>query len=131
MVGGIIMFLGIASIPLVYKSAAGFGLYWTLILIMIQMIPIGMGLFLVYTALCFKKSVVSEINNAQPANIPAPGGMANMPKRIEIIVNDNSIALSTEGMSLQEITASLELTKCYIISKYIGCGSTMGVVRRQ
>jgi hypothetical protein len=130
-VGAIIMFGGIASIPLAYEIAAEyrFGFYLTLILIIIQMFLIGSGFFLVVTSLRFKKSAADESDNTQAGNIPAP--TPNMPRRIEIIINDNGVALSTEGLSPQEIIAFLELTKHYVVSKHAGIGSPMDVVRRQ
>lgn len=116
------MFWGIASIPLAYKFAAeyGFGFYSTFILIMMQIIPICVGLFLVYTTLRFKKSAANRIDNAQPGN-----------KQIVITVNDSGVVISSEGMSPQDIIAILELSKYYIVSKNVGFRSSIDVVRRK
>jgi hypothetical protein len=106
-----------------------------LVFLVFSIMPMAVGLFLVYTTLHFKKPAADEIDNAQPGNInipaPAPDGMANVPKQIVIVIYDSGIELSTVGMSPQEIIASLELTKYYIISKHVGNGSPMDVVRRQ
>lgn len=130
-IGAIMMFMGIASIPLAYRLAAEyeFGFYLTLILITIQMIPISIGLAMVYTELHFKKSSADDIDKAQPVNIPAP--TPTMTRRIEIIINDDGIALSTEGVSPQEIISFLEQTKFYILNKHVRGKSLMDIVSRK
>jgi hypothetical protein len=133
-IGGLMMFVGIISIPYTNRFAVASSdpILSFLVFLIFSIMPVGVGLFLVYATLRFKKPAADEIDDVQPdnINIHATDGMANLPKHIEIIVNDNGIALSTQGMSPQEIVASLELTKYYIISKHVRDGSPMDVVRR-
>jgi hypothetical protein len=130
-VGGIMIFDGLASIPFIYGfvSASNNPFLSFLMILLGSMMPIGIGLFLLYNTLRFKKSAVEKKDNILPGNIPAP--TPNMPRRIEIIINDTGVALSTEGLSPQEIIASLELTKHYVVTKHVGIGSPMDVVRRK
>lgn len=132
LIGAIMVFAGIVSIPVIYKFASLLGddQFSTLLVIMIPSVLIGGGFLLIYVTNMLHNPGVDNTNRVNDQSGTAPNDTTKL-KRIVIVIDNNGISLNTEGISPQEIITYLELSKYYVITKSIRTGSLIDIVKRE
>jgi hypothetical protein len=132
LIGAILVFAGVASIPFVYKYALffGFSLFPTILASLGPVVLIGGGYLLIsvmQTPHTPDTDTTTIIN--QPSTVP--DGAANVSKRIVIVLSDDGILLECKGMSPLEAISILELSKYHVITKVTRMGSLIDIVKEK